>query len=102
MRGEILSVIDFRAFLGCEKTRQGEQNRMLVVKAMSDEIMTSLVVDQVLGIVPLSTSPMDTPADPAHGKAGPYLNGVYEHGGQVYAIFDLERFLLSPAVRQCE
>lgn len=102
VRGEILSVIDFRAFLGCDKTHQGEQNRMLVVKARSDEIMTSLVVDQVLGIVPLSTTPLDTPTDPAHGKAGPYLNGVYEHGDQVYAVFDLERFLLSPAVRQCE
>ena len=102
MRGDILSVIDFRAFLGCEAPHQGEQNRMLVVKARSDEIMTSLVVDQVLGIVPLSTTPLDTPTAPAHDKAVPYLNGVHEHGGEVYAVFDLERFLLSPAVRQCE
>ena len=94
VRGEILSVIDFRVFLGCEEPDQGEQNRMLVVKARSDEIMTSLVVDQVLGIVPLSATHPDTPTAPAHGKAAPYLNGVYEHGGQVYAVFDLERFLL--------
>jgi len=102
VRGEILSVIDFRAFLGCEEPHQGEQNRMLVVKARSDDIMTSLVVDQVLGIVPLSTTHPDTPTAPAHDKAVPYLNGVREHGGQVYAVFDLECFLLSPAVRQCE
>jgi purine-binding chemotaxis protein CheW len=102
VRGEILSVIDFRAFLGCEELHQGEQHRMLVVKARSDEIMTSLVVDQVLGIVPLSTTHPDTPTAPAHDKAVPYLNGVHEHEGQVYAVFDLERFLLSPAVRQFE
>jgi purine-binding chemotaxis protein CheW len=100
--GEILSVIDFRVFLGCEETYQGEQNRMLVVKTKSDEIMTSLVVDQVLGIVLLSTPHLDTPTAPAHDQAAPYLSGVYEHGGQVYAVFDLERFLLSPAVRTFE
>jgi purine-binding chemotaxis protein CheW len=102
VRGEILSVIDFRAFLGCEEPHQGEQNRMLVVKARSDEVITSLVVDQVLGIVPLSTTHPDTPTAPAHDKAAPYLSGVHEHGGEVYAVFDLERFLLSPAVRQFE
>jgi purine-binding chemotaxis protein CheW len=102
VRGDILSVIDFRAFLGCDEPHQREQNRMLVVKARSDEIITSLVVDQVLGIVPLSTTHPDMPTAPAHDKAAPYLNGVHEHGGEVYAVFDLERFLLSPAVRQFE
>src|SRR5262249_35322755 len=53
VRGEILSIIDVRTFLGCEETHQGEEHRMLVVKTRGDEIMTSLVVDQVMGIVPL-------------------------------------------------
>jgi twitching motility protein PilI len=102
VRGEILSVIDFRVFLGCAEPHQREQNRLLVVKARSDEIMTSLVVDQVLGIVPLSAIHPPPPTAPAHDKAVPYLNGVHEHGGQVYAVFDLERFLQSPALRQFE
>src|SRR5215510_9504498 len=102
VRGEILSVIDVRTFLGCEETHQGEESRMLVVKARGDEIMTSLVVDQVMGIVPLSTTRLDASTAPPPGKAAPYLGGVYEHGNQVVAVFDLERFLLSPEVRQFE
>jgi len=102
VRGEILSVIDVRTFLGCEETHQGEENRMLVVKARGDEIMTSLVVDQVMGIVPLSTIHLEASTTPTPGNAASYLSGVYEHEGQVVAVFDLERFLLSPEVRQFE
>ena len=102
VRGEILSVIDVRIFLGCEETHQREENRMLVVKTRGDEIMTSLVVDQVMGVVPLSATRLDTSTAPTPGKAAPYLGGVYEHGNQVVTVFDLERFLLSSEVRQFE
>jgi purine-binding chemotaxis protein CheW len=102
VRGDILSVIDVRPFLGCEEAPQGEENRILVVKARGDEIMTSLVVDQVMGIVPLSTTHLDASTVPTSGNATPYLNGVCEYGNQVVAVFDLERFLLSPEVRQFE
>jgi purine-binding chemotaxis protein CheW len=102
VRGDILSVIDVRTFLGCEEAHQGEENRMLVVKTMGDEIMTSLMVDQVMGIVPLSTTHLDASPVPTPGNATPYLNGVYEYGNQVVAVFDLERFLLSPEVRRFE
>jgi chemotaxis signal transduction protein len=102
VRGDILSVIDVRTFLGCEEAHQGEENRMLVVKTIGDEIMTSLVVDQVMGIVPLSTTYLDASAVSMSGNAAPYLNGVYDHENHVVAVFDLERFLLSPEVRRFE
>jgi purine-binding chemotaxis protein CheW len=102
VRGEILSVIDVRTFLGCEEALQGEENRMLVVKTRGDEIMTSLVVDQVMGIVPLSTTHRDASTVSMSGNAAPYLNGVYDHENHVVAVFDLERFLLSPEVRRFE
>src|SRR4029077_13058533 len=64
LRGEILSVVDFRTFLGLEEAHHGEHSRMLVVKTARDEIMTSLIVDQVMGIAPLSKTRMETPAAP--------------------------------------
>jgi purine-binding chemotaxis protein CheW len=102
LRGDILSVINMRTLLGVAETHQGAQNRLLVVKAVGDELMTSLMVDQVMGIVSLAPTDLDTPTALAHDKAAPYLTGVYEHEGQVCAVFDLERFLLSPEVRQFE
>jgi purine-binding chemotaxis protein CheW len=102
LRGEILSVIDFRLFLGLEEAHHGEHSRMLVVKTTRDDIMTSLIVDQVMGIAPLAKARMETPAAPPGNKAVPYLNGAYEYADQVCAVFDLERLLLSPEVRQFE
>jgi len=102
LRGEILSVIDFRTFLGLEEAHHGEHSRMLVVKTARDEIMTSLIVDQVMGIAPLSKTRMETPAAPPGNKVVPYLHGAYEYEDQVCAVFDLERLLLSPEVRQFE
>jgi len=102
VRGDILSVINVRTFLGYAESHEGEQTRMLIVKARGHEITTSLVVDQVLGIVPLSTARPDVPTAPTYGKAAPYLSGTCEHGGQVVAVFDLERLLQSPEVRQFE
>jgi purine-binding chemotaxis protein CheW len=102
LRGEILSVIDFRTFLGLEEAHHGEHSRMLVVKTARDEIMTSLIVDQVMGIAPLSKTRMETPAATPGNKVVPYLDGAYEYEDQVCAVFDLERLLLSPEVRQFE
>lgn len=102
LRGEILSVIDFRTFLGLEDTHHGEQSRMLVVKTAGDEMMTSLIVDQVTGIVPLAAARLDLPEAPAGNKVAAYLRGAYEYNDQVCAVFDLERLLLSPEVRQFE
>lgn len=102
LRGDILSVIDFRAFLGLEEQHYTDRSRMLVVKTAGDEITTSLIVDQVMGIIPLSTARLELPATVSGHKAAPYLAGAYEHDQQICAVFDLERLLLSPEIRQFE
>lgn len=102
LRGDILSVIDFRAFLGLEEHHQTEKSRMLVVKTPGDEITTSLIVDQVMGIIPLTTSRLALPTTVSNHRAAPYLAGAYEHDQHICAVFDLERLLLSPEIRQFE
>ena len=84
----------FGSFSVAKRPDQGEQNRMLVVKARSDEIMTSLVVDQVLGIVP---SPPHTRIHPPprHTAKPRHISMASTSMGARYAVFDLERFLLS-------
>jgi purine-binding chemotaxis protein CheW len=102
LRGDILSVIDFRLFLGLEDHPPTEHSRMLVVKTGDDEMTTSLIVDHIAGIVPLAASRMALPASVSSHKAASYLAGAYEHDNQVCAVFDLERLLASPEVRQFE
>jgi purine-binding chemotaxis protein CheW len=102
LRGEILSVIDFRTFLGLDEGLHTESSRMLVVKTLGDELTTSLIVDQVRGFVQLPKAHLHTPTLPTEDKVAPYLTGVCEHDNQTLAVFDLERFLLSPEIRQFE
>jgi purine-binding chemotaxis protein CheW len=102
LRGEILSVIDVRTFLGFEEGHYTERSRMLVVKTLGDDMATSLVVDQIKGFVQLPKASLQTPAIPFEDKVAPYLTGVCEYADQTLAVFDLERFLHSPEVRQFE
>ncbi len=102
LRGDILSVIDFRLFLGLEVSQPAEHSRMLVVKAPGDEMTTSLIIDHILGIIPLTSARLALPETMAQHKSSQYLAGAYEYENQVCAVFDLERLLSSPEVRQFE
>lgn len=100
LRGEILSIIDFRAFLGMADTQARESSRMLVIKSAGEEVTTSLIVDRVVGIVQLPQMRLEPPPAPDSDRVAPYLSGVCQHQDQVLAIFNLENFLLSPEVCQ--
>ena len=100
LRGEIISVIDLRAFLGIDEAYQSDSSRMLVVKTQGEEITTSLVVDQVRGFMRLDTKQMAAAGTSLDDWVAPYLSGVYEYEDQVLAVMDLESFLLSPEICQ--
>lgn len=100
LRGEIISVIDLRAFLGIDETYQADSSRLLVVKTPGEEITTSLVVDQVRGFVRLDTKQMIAAGTSLDDWVAPYLTGVFEYEDQVLAVMDLESFLLSPEICQ--
>ncbi|MDH3600816.1 MAG: chemotaxis protein CheW [Candidatus Tectomicrobia bacterium] len=100
LRGEIISVIDLRAFLGIDEACQADSRRMLVVKTQGEEITTSLVVDQVRGFVRLDTKQLAAAGTSLDDWVAPYLTGVFEYEDQVLAVMDLESFLLSPEICQ--
>lgn len=102
LRGEILSVIDFRLFLGLTAPASLDHSRLLVVQALEQELTTALIVDQVNGMLHLSAPRPAGPEVAVSDKLAPYLRGVYDQHSQFLAVFDLERWLASPDVRQFE
>jgi purine-binding chemotaxis protein CheW len=100
LRGEIISVINLRAFLGIDKTDQADSSRLLVVKTLGEEITTSLIVDQVRGFVRLDTKHLAAASTSLDDWVAPYLTGVYEYEDQILAVMDLESFLRSPEICQ--
>lgn len=102
LRGEVISMVDLRTFLGMDGTSYGQDCRMLVARASEENVTTGLIVDQVSGIRYLSVDRIVTPGALIEDKVAPYLHGVYEHDEHLLVVLNLERLLLSPEMQQFE
>ena len=102
LRGDVISMVDLRAFLGMERISYGQASRMLVAQARQEDMTTALIVDRVSGIRYLSANRIGAPTAPIEDRVTPCLHGVYEHDGRLLVVLNLERLLLSPEMRQFE
>jgi len=102
LRGEIISMVDLRAFLGMERVGYRQASRMLVAQASQEDMTTGLVVDRVNGIRYLSADRIGEPTAPIEDQVTPYLDGVYEHDEHLLVVLNLDRLLLSPEMQQFE
>jgi purine-binding chemotaxis protein CheW len=100
LRGEIISVIDLRTFLGLEKSPQLDQSRLLIVKTHDDTLTTSLIVDQINGFARLPESTIQNLTISFQRNLDPYIAGISDYENQVLAVFDLQRFLQSSEICQ--
>jgi purine-binding chemotaxis protein CheW len=101
LRGDILSVIDMRTFLGLEAASP-HTARMLVVRLLDEEFSAGLLVDAVDRIVAVPPDGIRSPESPLEGPLAVYLSGVCMIGERLVAVLDLERLLRSSDIRQFE
>jgi len=101
LRGDILSVIDMRMFLGLEPS-SSHSARMLVVRLLNEDFATGLLVDGVDRIVSVSPDQITPPESPLEGPLAPYLTGMCEIEERRVAVLDLDQLLRSPEIRQFE
>jgi purine-binding chemotaxis protein CheW len=101
LRGDIVSVVDLRAFLGLPAYTSATA-RLLVVRLLDDPFTTGLIVDAVDRIVTLQAADITPPASPLEGALAPFLTGVCTVGDRLVAVLDIERLLRSPEIRQFE
>jgi len=101
-RGDILSVVDLRTFLGITEMNSTSPGRMLVVRTTNDEMTTALIVDQVNKILDLPADQVQKPTAPVETKLAPFMLGVCEYRDELLAVLDLEPILLSDEMRQFE
>lgn len=100
LRGDIVSVVDLRRFLGIGESDHPPTTRILVSQARPEEITVGLVVDRVRGVRFLTADEIKPPAGPIADRVAGYLRGVCEHDGRTLAILDFDKLLLSPEMRQ--
>ena len=98
-RGEILSVVDLRTYLGLDPT-PAATGRMLVLRLPLEDFSLGLLVDAVDGIVTVEHEAIHPPASTLEGALAPFLSGMAAVGDHLVAVLDLDRLLRSSDIRQ--
>lgn len=102
LRGEIVSVVDLRLFLGLERREQAELERLIVLRSLQDDMHVGVLVDRVLGIRQWTASAVSQPTAEFVDSAAEYTHGVVEQGNDLVSVLDCERLLSADALRQFE
>lgn len=82
VRGQLLTIVDFRAFLGSGGKAPDRQGRVLVLA--SRDVPTGLIVDQVFGFRRFGVSDFDEQAPTPVLRCEKYLNGAYRRGAEIW------------------
>ena len=98
VRGQLLPVIDLRAFLGSGATAVTRTSRVLV--ANHREIPAGLVVDEVMGFRRFFESEFSTDLPPTLLRCERYLAGAFRRGAEVWPVFSVRTLLESPQFMQ--
>lgn len=98
LRGQLLPVIDLRAFLGSGATTVGRTTRVLV--AAHRDIPAGLAVDEVMGFRRFYESEFSAELPPTLLRCERYLAGAFKRGAEVWPVFSVRTLLESPQFLQ--
>jgi purine-binding chemotaxis protein CheW len=101
LRGDILSVIDMRTYLGLEAPAS-HSARMLVVRLLNEDFATGLLVDGVDRIVSVPPDQITPPESSLEGPLAKFLTGMCVVEERLVAVLDLDQLLRSSEIRQFE
>ncbi|HVN42163.1 MAG TPA: chemotaxis protein CheW [Steroidobacteraceae bacterium] len=93
VRGQLLPVIDLRAFLGAGHTAVGRSTRLLM--ANHREIPAGLVVDEVMGFRRFFEGEFSSDLPPTLLRCERYLAGAFKRGAEVWPVFSVRALLES-------
>jgi purine-binding chemotaxis protein CheW len=100
MRGEIISIVDLRGFLGMDQENIKKTSRMIIAQTIDRQMMVGLIIDRINGIHYFATDDIMPLQEQAPGLAGAYVSGACAHEDAEVAILDLEKLLQSQKMRQ--
>ncbi len=95
LRGDIISVVDCGAFLNIHEKASLTLSSMCVVRNKRQDMTTSLMVDNIEGMLNLEEQFIAQPETSSNNQLLDFLQGIYEHGGQLLNVLNLEGLLSS-------
>jgi purine-binding chemotaxis protein CheW len=95
IRGEIISLINLKAFLGIPSSEANGEQRFIMIH--NQEIKVGIIVDRVMGILSLDRLDDEIQNNPYRkGEIANYIQRAAVSGKNVTNIFDIDRLLSSP------
>lgn len=91
VRGQLMTIVDLRAFLGSGSGAPDRRSRVLVLA--SRDVPTGLIVDQVFGFRRFSASEYEAEAPAPRLRCEQYLRGAYRRASEVWPQFDFSALL---------
>lgn len=91
VRGQLITVVDLKAFLGGGISMPDRRSRVLV--ASSRDVPTGLLVDEVLGFRRFNASDYRTDAITPMIRCDGYIEGSYRRGAEAWPYFRLPKLL---------
>jgi twitching motility protein PilI len=95
VRGQLLTIVDLRAFLGSGQTRGDRKARMLMLA--SRDVPTAVLVDEVLGFRRFAQHDFSEEAPATEIRCEHYVAGVWKSDGEAYPLFAMDRLLDDPS-----
>jgi purine-binding chemotaxis protein CheW len=95
LRGDIISVVDCGAFLNLHEKASLTLSSMCVVRNKRQDMVTSLMVDNIEGMLNLEEQFIAQPEAAGNNQMLVFLQGIYEHGEQLLNVLNLEGLLSS-------
>lgn len=87
VRGQLLTIVDLKAFLGGGISMPDRRARVLV--AATREVATGLMVDEVIGFRRFDAGDFNEETPATLIRCESYMEGSYRHGSEVWPCFKL-------------
>ena len=99
IRGEIISLINFKAFLGISSSGAKGEQRFIIIR--NQEIKVGIIVDKIMGILSLDPSDGEIQNNPYRkGEIANYIQGTAVTREGVTNILDIDKLLSSPRMNE--
>jgi len=95
VRGQLLTIVDLKLFLGAGPTHPDRKARILL--AARRDVPTAIVVDEVLGFRRFPVKDFSDAKPKTSVRCDHYLVGTHRHEAEDYPLFDLGRLLDDPS-----
>ena len=95
IRGEIVSFVNLKAFLGISSSGTKLERRFVIIQ--NQDIKVGIIVDRIIGIISLNQIDADVQSSPyREGEIAKYISGVAISGENLTNILDIDKLLSCP------